>query len=557
MYRLKKILLFAIVFIYISTAAFSFDEMNRRIGIIYLKNAAANFLNEDYESTVAFLKKAGEFYPSSSDLDYINGLIKLERDNDIITAYSLFNRAVKTDNWLLLEKKDCIKDLALIMFRNKKYQEVIELVESTSFPGYGDNDLMYLYVLSLKYNDEYQKYKQTVLKSINYYNSDYRFAELYLDINIPYRDAVLMDKYKYSKSEGGLQVFLKAVMSLEESYEKLMLLEEYFSRGGNDISAYIEYYRLRGNISREELMMLLERGLFENRENALRLRSIITEIDLIETIDSAIAEYTGNIYYDLNNDKYFEELHLYENGKPAGISIDQNQDALIEVMIIFQEGLPYEVVLADEKLVRIIYSNYPFIEEISISEGNKNTVYTVIEEKLNLEIFQVRGTDQKIVVMKNAADEFIKDIDNISENSIQISVYSGGVNKDNLGYLVQQLERRSENYEILKIYNRILGNFIYHQANNTRLAGFGDINFNNLIDIKESYDDGELVSIEADENENGIYDYKVSFEGALLVSWWDFNEDGVYDCRQYEENDVIVNEYSSKLDGVFDIVERN
>ena len=118
------------------------------------------------------------------------------------------------------------------------------------------------------------------------------------------------------------------------------------------------------------------------------------------------------------------------------------------------------------------------------------------------------------------------------------------------------MERQDENYAILKIYNRILGNFIYHELNNKRTTGFGDIDFDNLIDLKETYSKGELVSIEADDNKNGIYDYKLSFEENLIISWWDFNEDGLYDCRQYEENGVLVNEYSSAFDGNFDIIER-
>ena len=553
----RKFLIFFLIFNIFTVPLFAFDEMNRRIGIIYLKNATANYLNGRYDASERFLKKAGEFYPRSSDFEYINGLIKLEKNSDLVAAEGFFNAAVKTDNWLLLEKKDCIKDLGLILFRGKKYDNVIQLIENHAYPGYDDNDLMYIYLLSLRYSSLMEKYRNNLQRSMNLYPDDYRFAELYLDISISYRNGVLEDMYMYKNKDGALEVYLKAVLSLDESYRKIKLLENYFDRNGRDINAYIEYYRLQGGPDDSGLKKLVELGLFENAENRLKVKAMSPSLDVRNRLDEEWAEYTGNVYYDFNNDKYFEELHLYETGKPAGISIDNNQDSVIDVMLIFQNGLPYEAVINNDRTETITYSEYPLIDEISISDGNTNTVYKILKDALSLNIIEKREYDDKIVYLSQDVENFLDDIENISDNSLQVSVYSGLGREDAVGSLVQQMERRDDKLEILRIYNRLLGNYIYHQSRNERLAGFGDIDFNNLIDLKENYKDGNLVSIEADGDENGIYDYKISFEGESGISWWDFNEDGIYDCRQYEDNGVLIKEYSSNLDGKFDIIERN
>ena len=466
-------------------------------------------------------------------------------------------KALSYDNWLLLEKKKCVTDLARLLFRKKDYKNLIETVENRAYPDYNDNDLMYLYLLSLKYDEQLIKYRLLLLQSVKRYSDDYRFAELYLSENISFRDRVLTGSIKFKNPEGTLRVFEKAAMSLEDGKRKIIALESYFKNGGKDISAYLEYYRLSGTLDDEKLDKILDMKIFENPDNRPRLEKILPEIKMREKLADSWSGYTGNVYYDFNGDGYYEELQLYENGRPLGISIDKNQDGIIEVMIIFENGSPSELILTDSEFVRISFDKYPVIKELSISDGSERTVYTFLKDSLELPVYEKDPANDKIIFLENETAAFLGNQDNLKDNAVRVSVYSGGNNKDSYNYLKQELERQSESFAVLRIYNEIMGNYVYQQVNDQRTAGFADIDFDNLIDIKETYTDGSLTAIETDDNKNGLYDYKLTFSNGYSISWWDLNEDGIYDCRQFEENGVLVNEYSSGLDGVFDIIERN
>ena len=239
------------------------------------------------------------------------------------------------------------------------------------------------------------------------------------------------------------------------------------------------------------------------------------------------------------------------------MSIDANQDGEIEVMLIFEDGLPSELILSAEQLINISWGTYPFIEEVGIADGTVRKIYTLLKDRVELDVYSIREYDDKLVYLAGNVDALLSDRGNLSSNSVRLSEYTGGADKANYDYLRSELERRDEMNSILKIYDEILGNYVYRQFDDRKIEGFGDLDYDNLIDLREVYSDGKIVSIEADDNKNGRYDYKLVFEEEYVVSMWDFNEDGIYDCRQYQKNGILISEYSSRLDGNFDIIERN
>ena len=79
-------------------------------------------------------------------------------------------------------------------------------------------------------------------------------------------------------------------------------------------SALLEYYRLRGDITDTELDALISGDFFRDPARRMRLLEILPENEQRRKVEEAYASYTGSIYFDLNSDGYFEELHLYEFG---------------------------------------------------------------------------------------------------------------------------------------------------------------------------------------------------------------------------------------------------
>jgi len=400
-------------------------------------------------------------------------------------------------------------------------------------------------------------YRNILMQAMARYPDDYRFADLYIFENDRYKREILNHSHSFKNRDGGMEVFLDAVFTLEDSLVKIRKLEEYFSDGGKEHEAFIEYYRLTGSMSEDDLKTLLADGLLERPGLGRRLGEILPTEAMRQIFQNAVRSYTGNIYYDSNKDGFYEELHLYDNGLPAGISVDANQDGVLEKMIIFDNGSPVELIITENDFIRINFSNYPWLDELSRASDEKMNVYTFLTESIFLDFYEDRDDFAKPIIDDEKIQKFISELESYRKNAVKITAYTGGGSKNSFSFLEEEWERRDENSSILRIYNKLQGNYIYLNRYEQRTAGFGDIDFDSLIDFKETFVDGNLISIEADDNKNGIYDYKLSLEDGRSLSLWDFNEDGVYDCRQYEIDGIITTEYSSKLNGEFNVIERN
>lgn len=553
--KIRQLLLIFILLVSVS-AVWAGEQTDRQIGIIYIKNAVAKYLLGEYEAASDLLVKAEEFYSTSSDYSYLNGLIVLERDNNINAAEGYFIEALASADWLLLETRECVSDLAMVMFRKKEYQEVITLIDNNYQPDYRDNDLMYLYVLSLRNTGRREEYTAGLWKSIRRHTDDYRFALLLIHESDVYRNEIIDRAHLFKNKVGGLSVFLEAVLLMEDGPEKIRKLGEYLELGGREPEALIEYYRLNGTITADDLKRLLADGILENPLLSKELIRILPTAELSAIYHSAVEVYTGNVYHDLNGDGYYEQLCLYDGGRTAGISVDGNQDGVLEKMIIFENGKPVELIVSEGSFIRINYDNYPFVDEISIADGGGMDVYTFLANTVRLDFYKEKDGLEKPFVDDELISGFISEPDEYRNNVLKIASYTGGAAKDSFSFLRQEWERRDENSSILRIYNRLYGNYVYLNRYDEKTTGFGDVDYDSLIDLKETYSGGRLISIEADENKNGIYDYKLSLEGGESVSFWDFNEDGIFDCRQRETEGTLITEFSSELNGVFDIIER-
>ena len=146
---------------------------------------------------------------------------------------STLERRLKTGTGILLDKKECVTDLSQILFRTKRYDQLINLVENESYPDYDDNDLMFLYLLSLRNEGRTALYRTLLAGSIVRYPDDYRFGKLYVHENAGYRNDLLNGRVVYGSSEGYMDVFFEAVMTLEDPL-RIRAFEKYFASGGKE-----------------------------------------------------------------------------------------------------------------------------------------------------------------------------------------------------------------------------------------------------------------------------------------------------------------------------------
>ncbi len=552
---LKKLNKCIFIFLIIVSGNVFAVSTDRQISIVYLKKAAAAYQLDDYELSESLIDKVDEFYETSSDSAFLKGMIAWKRDNKIPMAQAYMSAALKYDDWLIFSTSDCMSELSLLMFRTKQYAELVDFVETKYYPSYSDVDLMYIYVLCLKYRND-DRYQDILERAVKRYPYDYRFAGLYSKISGDYLHKLIRNELIFDDKDGYLEILADSLKLLDD-HEKKTVMERYQRDGGSSVEVLLNDYRLNGTLDDSRILQLLNRNILESRALTAELKKSVPYLSGREIIKKAESEYTGKIYEDTNGDNFYEELYLYENGLLTGLSIDDNQDGIIELIIIFKNGAPVEVLYTDKDFIRVTYLDYPFVDEISITGNGILKVYTMIANSVRIDFLTPPSGLERINPKMERIMEAVSDDDYMTDNSVRIAEYSSRNSADTMDRLIKEWNRRDEKISVLSVYNELNGNYTYIQSMNETLMGFKDINYDELVDMKENYVNGKIVSIEADENSNGIYEYKIEFNGQQQISLWDFNEDGIYDCRVYEKDGTVYKEFSSKMDGEFDLVEKD
>ncbi len=281
------------------------------------------------------------------------------------------------------------------------------------------------------------------------------------------------------------------------------------------------------------------------------------EKDKSEKNVSDIANHTGKLVLDINNDGYYEKYAVYENGIIQELLVDSNQDGINEYFITFSKGIPVKAeVLVGRNLNSYIFKEYPHVSIILIKpafpvDNRWKRKYFLIKGKLKLDLFDEEEIKKSFPLeIKNDIKYITEDtIGNLSLKMFEYEYKNGESILKIKKYFMegfQKIERMDPDEEgtgyILEVFNNLIK------------TGRKDFNNDGVYEIQEKFgNENDLKTVLIDENNNDIFEYKI-FPGNPVVSLWDFNEDGNYDCREtVYRNSRIIREFSSKFNNVFDI----
>ncbi len=298
----------------------------------------------------------------------------------------------------------------------------------------------------------------------------------------------------------------------------------------------------------EQLRSIIWRALElsppSSRESLLFHRSLPGRINAVEAFDRWFENFSGTFESDLNGDGFIDTFEEYENGVLSAYRSDKDQNGEYDVEITFRNGMPEKVKQNDRVYT---YSDYPYLAEMTISDGLRNVMYRLYPYSFVHRISFEPLLRRSLLNQDPVAEESAPSEERVAARSISVDTML------------------SESSETISMRRPFAGGFEYRinsgreGAVRERRSGEGlfvvrerDTDGDGFFEIRERYLDERLIELTFDEDGDGNYDYMESY-GERDVFLWDLNDDGLYDCREFSDEDGNrIREVSTRLDGVFD-----
>ncbi|HOV38191.1 MAG TPA: hypothetical protein PLG79_05665 [Spirochaetales bacterium] len=501
------------------------------------------------EEALPLIEELLTHQPTSSDLLFLKARA-LPYDVEAL------QKAIQNKNWQIYQEEPAIFLLATRLLQRKQAVQTLELLQGLTVKGEAFPEYYYLMVQTYHLLAEGEKAAEFLQKGMSLFPKDPRFLKLYFRIRgrATPGDSALWDGVD-SADPAYLDALVEYIEVLQDPEQKKLLAKEYFQRGGRDPRVYCALLEANGENLQEAWEGFKATGGLQRLELWERLFKKFTEGEPQKILQDELNSYTGWMARDRELDKYDEEHRRFLEGKLTFLSLDANQDGVIEIEadFLFEKPHRLRILLSSNEEREVFFSEYPQVERILIEQDTCRWEYRYGFQELSWKegFFPLQTT----VIPKGIVSIETDSIEPFLILALQkafpyqkIEICNGGkrICKTLLSRGVIVYFQEEQEIQPGKSRKRAVS---FSQG--IPVYGFVDLDGDGYFDLKETYREGALEYVEL--VPQGSYPiYREYLEKQMKE--WDFNRDGKIDAREYRSGrSTVVREFSSLLDGLFDI----
>ncbi len=347
-------------------------------------------------------------------------------------------------------------------------------------------------------------------------------------------------------------LLLAAADTETDRAKKVSDVELYLSNGGMDPlgpvlgmeavpvgqrKKYLDIFLSEGGLSRQDLV-------------GRAIDAVNGSGALAASLRDALGRYTGNRDVDADEDGFWEDRWVFENGKVARWIREPAQDGISQFESEFQGGMPVSLSYRDPAghVTRFSYSRYPSLEKADLpGQGTWMLApYTVPCVFLRPDF----ASGPAYIPPQIASRIRIPSLDVIRRAAYQLDEFAAD-GRTPIRRIDLAAGRRVF-MEESSVGNGVFDHRVWY-ARGEPVRGARSLTGNGVFQVAETWTNGRLSSESIDTSGDGEADYRQTY-GAVPMKSWDYNEDGRDDSREYQmPGGTQVRELSTKMNGVFDL----
>ena len=372
--------LLVLLFCRFFSGATDIQDLNNRMGNLYLEQARFLLENDEFRGAWEFVRRASEYIPESQKFLFLSTkvLLKLGQTGEALKAMEHQSRENGTF------KKDWDRLRLPLLVQTKRYREVADIHQYWgNRVDWTSEELLHLAQASIGMGNV-SGAVSLLEKALERYPQESFLLELLLrhseGSRAFYRDKLLQGKLPSREREDEVLLLL---LPLGEGEDFPPLWNIYQERG---------LFSLEGELRRGELFgweggppweSLVGAGLFQDGLLTQRIHQWLLFNDDLAAFNRHFAGFSGTMAYDHNRDGWAEGEVSYKEGRVEEIHEDPNQDGIPEVSLILESGIPKSLSLNDQN-IQVEYRSYPWVEEILHQTAEGSFRYRMGAERYSL-----------------------------------------------------------------------------------------------------------------------------------------------------------------------------
>jgi len=552
------------------------------IARLYIENARGLYSRGQYDDARQLAEIALQFDPSSSDANYLYGLILRRDQKSTRQAVKHFQAALDNDSFLTYQKTDTAVNLALTLVRIGEADRAFGVIESAGAGDSASADLLYALSKVQYGRNMVAEAERAATRGMNLYPDDPRFFGILLSHNaLPaFDEASWLDAHE-SREPAYLRALLSYIQHARPPAERRKRIEQYFRLGGQDPLASALYLPFAAEPGTE-----LDRfkRLGGEGDKAL-LEMVWQELPEGAARDSFRKELMGlsaTLVVDQDRNGYSEETFTVKDGVATSWMIDTNEDGLPEFAVQLDGKIPQSVTRHEEHaLYHLTFASYPYVKSVRFTEdaSGSQTLFRLLPGRLRYPLYSPEtnwnsSVPDAVFPYTRASVETLLTPENVRKLSYQMeptggtaavgNVQTGDGARNGAGQTVNIVPSgagitvyRLINGNIVEAVQDLHGNgaidHVVQYRNGEPQSGIRDLDDDGYFEVTEQYVDGSLRLLAVDENDDGTPEFYEDL-GPPRVYAWDLNQDGTLDAREIAVGrNRVLREFASGLDGQFDL----
>lgn len=389
---MKKSLLFTILFVFsfnILCAQNSAASANRNTAVRCLKLAENCLLAGDWENAFRQAELGLAYDDSVSDLIYTKAAAQTHLDYKKADIISIIKLAFEKNCWVGYAKNGARILYADLLCDAGNYSESLAVLDDEPFIFSADAEFIRIKnYYRLGTTEALEKARSKVNTSRRVYPEDSRFPEVFFAFETIIKNTAELKGLEYSIPENVRIIADSYIAKLPDYTEKKNTLEVYAAFLANDeiktrliksISAKTNELNPLLIIAQKQINMISDAQAFESFfaciDNSVSLNildmfiSLITDIDVKNSIIEKLTNFDGTLYIDENLDLQNELVVDYSLGRPKYISYDKNNDGNKELYAICDYGSPISIYFNTES-TELFYNSFPNVNKVNFLKDN-------------------------------------------------------------------------------------------------------------------------------------------------------------------------------------------
>ena len=484
--------------------------------------------------------------PTESDLLYLKGLAL---PHEVLSL----EKAIQYNSWKKYKETDARLLLAERYLRRRLFPDALSVLQGMKASGESLPEYWRLLARIQFGQGMREEAFLTLRKAMMAFPKDPRFLTLYFrhrDFVTP-DDSILWELVDL-KDPHFLEALAEYLCILPDGDQRNTLLQEYLRLGGKDPRVFVPRAGIKDDEFEAQWSKVKESGGLSRIDVWEQALSRFPTGKIRERLLEDLHRYSGQMGRDAELDGYVEEVRRLVEGNLTHLAVDSDQDGEWDLVIDFLAQKPYRMqVTRREEKIQIFFVDYPRVDRVLVQQEGFQKEYRygippflwkegplqLRDGKLPMSLVPVRM--ETLEPLLTFAFQEAKPYERIETclpcKRVRKHLYQEG---RILSFQEEQEIRTGETRKRTVTFRE-----------GSPIVGFVDLDGDGVYDVRESYVNGVLESIELLAGNRTAYREFLSME----LKEWDFNGDGKIDAREYAAGrGRKVVEFSSLLDSIFD-----